>query len=211
MAFPLAALIPSALGFVSGLLDDSADTAGQYGVQAAQATQRKAYPGQKLLASKLAPYLWENLGIGLTEEEKSTMRGAGRTGILQSIKANRMKISDIYASQGLRGGTVASALKSAGDITKPFAELESGISMQDINLKRKRISDIINFLNLQSGAGYDIGEDTGSGNISDELKNAYQSLGYSGFVGGAGMDMSGMSIGDIIGAMQASAMGGDIF
>jgi hypothetical protein len=118
----------------------------------AQASLQRAYPGQKSIAKLLGPYLMENLGVGLTEKEKETYRGAGRTGILKGVQSAQRGASKILASQGLRGGRVADILSDIGETSIPqFARLESDISQQDIGLKRQRIQDVLGFLNLKAG------------------------------------------------------------
>lgn len=136
------------MGLLGGLL-----LSGGEGGQA-PAPGAEAYTGQKDIAKVLAPYLWENLDVGLTEEEKGLYRGAGKTSILQSAKAAQGQVSKTAASQGLRGGRVQDILSGVMEQTIPqFAQLEQGIMGKDIEMKQKRVQDILNFMNLKAGVG----------------------------------------------------------
>lgn len=178
MAWIGASIIGGGLGFLGGLLDDSgtdvANVQGQYSLQAAQAAARKSYPGQKDIAKALAPYLWENYDVGLTDEEKTLYRSEGKTNILQASKANVNNIKNNFASQGLKGGAVATNIKDALNATLPqFANLETGIMKADIAKKQQSLGDIFTYLSLAAGEG----EDVGSTNIYDTTPYDYSKSG----------------------------------
>ena len=206
--------IPAAIGaagLLSGLLDDSDETSADAMTKSAQIGARKSYPGQHKIAKSLAPFLWENLDVGLTEQEKQTFRGAGRTSVLQGNASTRGQVTKTAASQGLRGGTIAEMLSRINP-AQGFSEVESGISQQDILLKRKRMDDILKFLSLEAGKNPD-----GSGNkknktISDTVEEFFRDNGgpgvnYGGDPGGfdpsigvpgvpgSGMDTPGIGMG----------------
>lgn len=186
------------LGFAGGLLDDSDEMMAE----AQKTGGRYAYPGQKKIASMLSPYLWESLGTGLTKEEKSMYRGAGKTSIMQGIKSARNRASSTYASQGLRGGRVADVLTRIDESAIPaMAKLETDIMSTDIGLKRKRISDILQFLGLT--AGYGENTDISSSNSApakDDGGTPYGSM--IGSVAGSFLPIPGGSIiGSIIGGL----------
>lgn len=145
-----AATVGSAL--IGGLFEEDAPEPKQ---------QRFAYPGQKSIAKALTPYLWESLGTGLTEREKRLYRGEGRTSILQAVKAAQKQAGGTYAAQGLRGGRIADILSGIGEAgISELGKLETDIMSKDIEIKRKRLSDILNYLALSAGEGYppDLGE-----------------------------------------------------
>ena len=127
----------------------------------AQMMATEAYPGQKSIAKALAPFLWENLNQGLTEDEKLQYRGEGKTSILQGAKSGEKAITNIAASQGLKGGAITRAISGVREGTIPqFAKLEGDIRGLDVNLKRKSISDILQFLSLATheGEGADLAD-----------------------------------------------------
>jgi len=122
-------------------------------LQMANLQSGKAYPGQGKLAAELAPYLWENINTGLTPEEKKLYYNQGKTSILQADKSNRGQASKIFASQGLKGGSIANLLASTN--ASEFTKLNNNIMLADINKKNMRIEDILKFLSLKAGNNLD--------------------------------------------------------
>ena len=175
MAGVAAALIGGGLGFLGGLLDDSDTDVANIGAgastESAKIMSRKAYPGQRDLATKIAPYLWEHIDTGLTETDKQIYRGAGRTSVSQALKSAGGIASRKASSQGLKGGSIANILaeiesrKATG-----FAGIESDIAVKDIERKKSRVQELLAFLALQAGnepgAG---GGGTGGGSIGNIL------------------------------------------
>lgn len=200
MPFPWAAAITGGLGFLGGLFDDSDETAANAAMYAAQMGAKKIYPEQKELASKLGPYLSENLGIGLTQQEKDLYRGEAKTSILQGAKAAKRSISDIMASQGLRGGAVADRIAKTDESTLPqFASFENMMAQLDIKKKRQSIQDIINFLALS--AGEVIGGNSNNNNIPSNTVNP---------TGGDNFASADIFSGDIMGPIGLDAIIADM-
>jgi hypothetical protein len=171
--------IPVALAassVIGSLLSDSGGDAEDV----ARIQAPRAYPGQKGIAKMLAPYLWENIDVGLTEKEKNLYRGEGLTGILQGAKGARRTASRTAASQGLRGGSIANILSDITESTIPArGKLESTIMTADILRKRKRIQDILAFLNLKAGYGEDIESDELTAPINS-IQQIIQDMGFPG-------------------------------
>lgn len=205
--------IPAALGaagLISGLLGDDDNDDGDKYVQSAQIGARKSYPGQHATAKKLAPYLWENVDIGLTEKEKELFRGAGKTSILQGVSGARNQARKTYSSQGLRGGTVASALSRIDESRIPaLGKLETDIYALDSNLKRKRIAELLAFLGLEAGIDPDAvtggGNQAATGRAPTTIAEILQ--GFPG-VGGGETDGLGDSPGQGMGLGDSSGVGG---
>jgi len=212
-AIPWSTIISSGADFLGGLLDDSDEVEAQSKIQSAAFGARYAYPGQKALGGKVSNYLWENLGLGLTESEKRLMRGSGRTSIMQGVKSATGDTRKQAASQGLRGGAIANILANINQSKVPaFAKLESDISSKDMTLKRERMKDILTYLGLSAGYGEDAGS-SGSGNatIAGIVNSLYGSGGSGGSSGAgpgggnapatssAGFDISGDTIGSVAG------------
>lgn len=128
-------------------------TAGDIAAGAA----RRTFPGQRSLAKNVAPFLWENIDVGLTEKEKEHYRDTGRTNILKGIESTKRGVTRAAASQGLRGGAVADIVSGVYESQYPlFGKLESDITSMDISRKKQRVAELLAFLGLESG--YDLGE-----------------------------------------------------
>lgn len=153
MAWPvIAAVAASALS--SYLASRSQSEAAEMSAEATKTGGKYAYPGQKSIAKALTPYLWENLNVGLTDQEKSLYRGEARTSVLQAIKGSERNISQTAAAQGLKGGSIANILSQSEASKYPaFASIETGIMKEDIAKKNKRLEDILKFLSLSAGYG----------------------------------------------------------
>lgn len=168
----------TALGVAEKQGITSRDVAGIQGVTARDVagiqagTAPKAFAGQGRIAELLGPMLFENLDVGLTEQERQTFRGAGRSAIQAGVRSATRGTSRAFASQGLRGGNVATALSGIEESIIPqFAELESGISREDISLKRKRIAELLQFLGLTTfQEGEEVSSEEGEG-ISSARSN----------------------------------------
>ena len=179
------AWIPAAIiggtSLVGMMLDDSGDDAKDVArIQAA-----KAYPGQKTVAKALAPYLWENVDTGLTEQEKTQYRSTGKTNILQQVRGTQKQTSNIFASQGLKGGRVADMLAGISESAFPeFARLESNIFGLDQAKKDKRMKDILDFLNLKAGEGEEAGGGYTPGSIESIVAGLLQGGGPGANYGG---------------------------
>jgi hypothetical protein len=212
------AWIPAAIiggtSLIGGLLDDSDDTRADASRDVAQIGARKSYPGQKQIASTLAPYLWENLETGLTEKEKTQYRSTGKTSILQQTKGQQDKASNILASQGLRGGRVADMLSRIGESSLPqFTKLENDIMNVDQAKKNKRIADILTFLSLQAGEEEDIGGAFKPGSVQDVMNKLLSgNPGETGYGGGTTGGFTGVPAGQVetsISSMIGSLIGGE--
>lgn len=159
---------------------DIAESGYSAQVESAKIQAPKAYPGQKELATKLAPYLWENLDIGLTEQEKNVYRGEAKTPVLQALKSLTGETSKYAASQGLRGGSIADILSRIEEQKLPaFAQIESNIMKSDIAKKQTRIADILAFLDLKAGESE---ESVTEGNIPTTdtgIEKTYMGLTYN--------------------------------
>jgi len=123
----------------------------------ANAQKKYAYPGQKTLAASITPYLFENLGEGLTEKEKNIYRGEGKTQILQTAMGGKEQITSGAAGQGLKGGAVADILRRNFETTIPaMGQLETNIMKADIQRKDQNIQNILGYLSLSAGEGYPV-------------------------------------------------------
>ena len=218
---PWGSIIQAGGGLLAGLLDDSEEESNKTYLQAAQLKGQYAYPGQKKIARSLAPYLWENVNMGLSESEKRLMRGAGRTSIMQGIRDSIAKGKSIYAGQGLRGGAVARALSGISESRVPqLAKLETDISAADIKARKERVTDILKFLALSAGYGEDdvsspSVENTGI--VSNTLNSYWDSggvgngvapIGGGGYIGGSiGFSGKGAVQGGLVGLSTAGIVG----
>lgn len=171
------------------------NASGEWSVKAADIMAKKAYPGQKDLATNLAPYLWENLDVGLTGQEKQEFRGMGRTAVDTSIRGQRRGVKTNAATQGLRGGTIADMVAGVNSQQTPaYAGLETNISALDQQVKKKRMDDILKFLSLNTyGEG---GTSSETGNSTPAPLSAFdQVLADIGYIGGGGGGVGGDGLG----------------
>ena len=172
---------------------------GPWDVAVADIMGKKAYAGQKDLAKNVAPYLWENLEVGLTEQEKQGFRGAGRTSIADTLLGTKRKASSSAASQGLKGGSIANILSGIDEQkVGAFAGLESDIAGLDMARKKTRMDELQNFLSLNTYK--DEGSSTAAVATAQGAADSRQAAGIS-------------SIADIInnaGGWDASGTGADL-
>ncbi len=208
----------STLGFLGGLLDDDGGSSksskrmakAQVESSKISARTQRVFPGQKKLAEILAPFLAENLDVGLTEEEKDVYRTTGREAVDKATRGSVRNVERGAASQGLRGGSIANIISNLYEERAPaYGAVESDIMGMDIAHKRKRIADILGFLGLRMG--YDEEEPVATSTpsprrgrpVTDALKEwrkriQRQSLGGPGAgLGGGGGDVGTPGMGGL--------------
>ena len=234
MAFdPISSLILGGSGLISGFLggkSNEAMNAANLGMSKevaeissatskelarlnARVGARRALPGQAGVEESLAPFLTERIGTGLTGKEQQVYRGAGRSAIETSLAGAYADYKGNAASQGLKGGAIASGLNKIGESKIPaFADLENRIAMMDIDQKNTNISQILQYLGLSAGmtdeqieaaiakmgGGTGTPADTGgAGAITNGIAGA------GGGSGGGSGDTSGTYAGQIEGSVNS--------
>ena len=125
-------------------------------------TAARQYPGQMKTGQSLSEYLQSKIGTGLSGEEKGLYRSMGSTAIEKGIAGALEEAETTYASQGLRGGSVAERLgQISGSRPELYGSLENKIMEADMGVREQNIAQTLSFLQTSAApqsSGYPGGE-----------------------------------------------------